>query len=55
MIVAFAALGALTAAIAFPRPTTQEIELVPAPPNVSIVPEPVGLTGPLDGGTTAKE
>jgi EmrB/QacA subfamily drug resistance transporter len=35
-----AALGALTAAIAFPRRTTQEIELEPAPSHVSIVPEP---------------
>jgi EmrB/QacA subfamily drug resistance transporter len=35
-----AALGALTAAIAFPRRTTQEIELEPAPSHGSIVPEP---------------
>jgi MFS family permease len=35
-----AALGALTAAIAFPRPTKQGIELEPAPSNTSIVPEP---------------
>jgi EmrB/QacA subfamily drug resistance transporter len=35
-----AALGALTAAIAFPRPRTQTIELEPAPSLVSIVPEP---------------
>jgi EmrB/QacA subfamily drug resistance transporter len=35
-----AALGAMTAAIAFPRRTTQEIELEPAPSLVSVVPEP---------------
>src|SRR5215211_6027544 len=38
--VGVAALGALTAAIAFPRRTTQEIELAPAPSHVAIVPEP---------------
>jgi EmrB/QacA subfamily drug resistance transporter len=37
---ALAALGALTAAIAFPRRTTQEIEFEPAPSHVPIVPEP---------------
>jgi MFS family permease len=40
VIFGVAALGALTAAIAFPRRTTQEIELAPAPSHVSIVPEP---------------
>ena len=35
-----AALGATTAAIGFPRRTTQELEPEPAPSNVSIVPEP---------------
>jgi len=34
-----AALGALTAAIGFPRHTTQQIEPEPAPPHVSIVAE----------------
>jgi EmrB/QacA subfamily drug resistance transporter len=42
VIFVVAALGALTAAIAFPRRTTQEIELEPAPSHVSIVPEPTG-------------
>jgi MFS family permease len=37
---ALAALGALTAAIAFPRRTTQKIEFEPAPSRVPIVPEP---------------
>lgn len=37
---AVAALGALTAAIAFRRPTTRAIELGPSPSHVSIVPEP---------------
>jgi EmrB/QacA subfamily drug resistance transporter len=36
----FASLGAMTAAIAFPQPTTQEIELEQAPSNSSILPEP---------------
>ena len=40
VIFAVAALGALTAAIAFPRRTTRQIEPEPAPPNVSMVPEP---------------
>jgi hypothetical protein len=40
-----AALGALTAAIAFPRRTTKEIELEPAPSHVSIVPEPTDEIG----------
>jgi hypothetical protein len=40
VIFAVAALGALTAAIAFPRRTTRQIEPEPAPPSVSIVPEP---------------
>jgi EmrB/QacA subfamily drug resistance transporter len=40
-----AALGALTAAIAFPRRTTKEIELEPAPSDVSIVPEPTDEIG----------
>jgi EmrB/QacA subfamily drug resistance transporter len=40
VIFGVAALGALTAAIAFPRRTTKEIELEPAPSHVSIVPEP---------------
>jgi EmrB/QacA subfamily drug resistance transporter len=40
VIFAIAALGALTAAIGFPRRTTRQIEPEPAPPNVSIVPEP---------------
>jgi MFS family permease len=35
-----AALGALTAAVAFPRHTKQNLELEPAPSPVSIVPEP---------------
>jgi hypothetical protein len=35
-----AALGALTAAIAFPRPTSQKIELEPARSHASIVLEP---------------
>jgi hypothetical protein len=35
-----AALGALTAVLAFPRHTTQNLELEPAPSPVSIVPEP---------------
>jgi len=35
-----AALGALTAAIGFPRRATQELEPEPAPSDVSIVPEP---------------
>ena len=39
VIFAVAALGALTAAIGFPRRTTQEIEPEPAPSNVSIVTE----------------
>ena len=39
VIFVVAALGALTAAIGFPRRTTQEIELEPAPPHVSIVAE----------------
>jgi EmrB/QacA subfamily drug resistance transporter len=37
-----AALGALTAAIAFPRRTTQKIELEPALSHGSIVPQPTG-------------
>jgi EmrB/QacA subfamily drug resistance transporter len=41
---ALAALGALTAAIAFPPPTTQEIELEPQASPASIVPEPTGTT-----------
>ena len=40
VIFAIAALGALTAAIGFPRRTTRQIEPEPAPPNVSMVPEP---------------
>src|SRR5436190_3661283 len=40
VIFGVAALGALTAAIAFPRRTTQEIGLEPAPSHVSIIPEP---------------
>ena len=39
VIFVVAALGALTAAIGFPRRTTQQIELEPAPPHVSIVAE----------------
>jgi hypothetical protein len=35
-----AALGALTAAIAFPRNTTQQVELEPALSPDSIVPQP---------------
>jgi hypothetical protein len=35
-----AVLGALTAAIAFPRRTTQKIELEPAPARGMMVPEP---------------
>ena len=35
-----AALGALTAAIAFPRSTTQQVEPEPAPSHESIVPQP---------------
>jgi hypothetical protein len=35
-----AALGALTAAIAFPRRTTQNAELQPTPSHVSIASEP---------------
>jgi EmrB/QacA subfamily drug resistance transporter len=41
---ALAALGALTAAIAFPPLTTQEIELEPPPSPASIVPKPTGAT-----------
>jgi hypothetical protein len=37
IFVVVAALGALTAAIGFPRRATQEIELEPAPSHVSIV------------------
>jgi EmrB/QacA subfamily drug resistance transporter len=40
VIFVVAALGALTAAIAFPRRTTQTIKLEPAPSHGSIVPEP---------------
>jgi hypothetical protein len=40
-----AALGALTAAIAFPRGTTQKIELEPALSHGSIVPEPTEVSG----------
>ena len=40
VIFVVAALGALTAAITFPRRTAQEIELEPAPSGVSILPEP---------------
>jgi hypothetical protein len=40
VIFVVAALGALTAAIAFPRPTSQKIELKPARSRASIVPEP---------------
>jgi MFS family permease len=40
VIFAVAALGALTAAIAFPRRGARQIEPEPAPPSVSIVPEP---------------
>ncbi len=40
VIFVVAALGALTAAIAFQRRTTQTIELEPAPSHGSIVPEP---------------
>jgi predicted MFS family arabinose efflux permease len=40
VIFGIAALGAATAAIAFPRRTTQELEPGPAASNVSIVPEP---------------
>jgi len=39
VIFVVAALGALTAAIGFPRRTTQEIEPEPAPSHVSIVTE----------------
>jgi hypothetical protein len=35
-----AALGAITAAIAFERRAPREIELEPAPSHVSIAPEP---------------
>lgn len=42
VIFGVAALGALTAAIGFPRRTTQQTEPEPAPPNVSIAPEPTG-------------
>ena len=44
VIFAIAALGALTAAIGFPRRTTQEIDSEPAPSDVSIVPEPTDKT-----------
>jgi hypothetical protein len=40
VILVVAALGALTAAIAFPRRTTQQIELEPAPSHVPVAPEP---------------
>jgi hypothetical protein len=40
VIFAVAALGALTAAIGFPRRTTQEIQPEPTPANVPVVPEP---------------
>jgi hypothetical protein len=40
VIFGVAALGALTAAIAFPRRATQEIELEPALSHVSIIPKP---------------
>jgi hypothetical protein len=40
VIFAVAALGALTAAIGFPRRGARQIEPEPAPPSVSIVPEP---------------
>jgi EmrB/QacA subfamily drug resistance transporter len=42
-----AALGTITAAIAFPRPTTQKTELEPAPGHGSIVPKPTGTTGKI--------
>lgn len=42
VLFAVAALGALTAAIGFPRRTTQVIESEPAPSDVSIVPGPAG-------------
>jgi len=37
---AVAALGALTAAISFPRPPTQEIEPGPSPSDLSMAPQP---------------
>ena len=40
-----AALGALTAAIAFPRRTTQKIGLEPTPSHGSILPEPTEASG----------
>jgi EmrB/QacA subfamily drug resistance transporter len=40
VILVVAALGALTAAIAFPRRTTQQIGLEPAPSHVPVAPEP---------------
>jgi hypothetical protein len=40
VILVVAALGALTAAIAFPRRTTQQIDLEPAPSHVPVAPEP---------------
>jgi EmrB/QacA subfamily drug resistance transporter len=45
VIFVLAAGGALTAAIAFPRRTTQEIELKAAPSHGSIVPEPTEASG----------
>jgi MFS family permease len=47
---ALAALGALTAAVAFPRRTTQQIELEPAPSHVSIGPGTTGTTIKFDHG-----
>ena len=44
VIFVVAALGALTAAIGFPRRTTQEIELEPAPSHVSIVAKTDGVS-----------
>jgi hypothetical protein len=45
VMVVVAALGALTAAIAFPPRTTQKIELEPTPSHGSIVPEPTEASG----------
>jgi hypothetical protein len=42
VIFVLAALGALTAAVAFPRRTTQPIELEPAPSLGPVVPETDG-------------
>jgi hypothetical protein len=43
VIFGVAALGALTAAIAFPRHTPQQVESDPTPSHVTIVPEPTDV------------